>query len=176
MKKIIVCLSITLVLLIASDVSAEVILYRDDRVEAVVVLPQKPNNVEQIAAQELSEHLKLATGKEFELIAESKFDATKHHSAIYVGNCKATRDAGINVDELGRFQGVIKTSGNNLFLAGKDDSRYLLRSVNKFIGLGAKPMVSAGTLFAVYDFLDRDLGVIHLWPGKTGTYVPKEKN
>ena len=29
-----------------------------------------------------------------------------------------------------------------------------------------------GTLFAVYDVLDNDLGVRWLWPGKSGEFVP----
>ena len=50
-----------------------------------IVLPDEPAIVEKTAAHELSEHLKLVTGADFQTIAESDVPASGQ-SLIFVGN------------------------------------------------------------------------------------------
>ncbi|NUQ02235.1 MAG: DUF4838 domain-containing protein, partial [Armatimonadetes bacterium] len=55
--------------------------------------------------------------------------------------------------------------GESIFIAGRDDPGEPLRDD-----------VSAGTLFGVYELLERVLGVRWLWPGELGTHVPAAAN
>ena len=53
----------------------------------------------------------------------------------------------------------------SLYIAGRDG--------------GGDPLdrdTSAGTLFGVYEWLQRDLGVRWLWPGELGTFVPRTES
>ena len=76
--------------------------------------------------------------------------------ALLVGDLDAAKAAGFDPDEMewGAFR--IKSVGNDIILAGKDDSSY-----------------SDGTFYAVYDFLERFVGVRFYFPGDVGTIVPK---
>ena len=78
--------------------------------------------------------------------------------ALLVGDLDAAKAAGFDPDamEWGAFR--IKTVGNDIVLAGKDD-----------------PLYSDGTCYAVYEFLERFAGVRFYFPGDVGTVVPKLK-
>src|SRR5690606_12960211 len=51
---------------------------------------------------------------------------------------------------------------NNLYFYGTDTDRAIASGTS-----GA-----AGTLYAVYDFLENVLGVRWIWPGETGEHIP----
>lgn len=57
---------------------------------------------------------------------------------------------------------VVRSQGNALFLAGRDDDGPALQTV-----------YNSGSLFAVYEWLERQMGVRWLWPGELGTHIPK---
>ena len=78
--------------------------------------------------------------------------------ALIVGDPDAARAAGFDPDKMewGAFR--IKSAGNDIILAGRDDPPY-----------------SDGTCYAVYDFLERFAGVRFYFPGEVGTVVPKLK-
>ena len=83
---------------------------------------------------------------------------------VYLGDCRGVRDAGINVDKLAAEAFVLRVKDDAVFIAGNDG--------------GGDPLDSdtrAGTLWGVYEWLDRDLGVRWLWPGELGTHVTKTK-
>jgi hypothetical protein len=134
---------------------------QDGQARAVIVVPDNPSALMQYAAGELQWHIEKATGVRLEIKQEAQ--AAQAAGAIYLGACAATTAAGLKTDDLPANGFRIKATDKALYLAGHDGA---------WTGVGddVSPM---GTLFAVYDWLDRHLGVRWLWPGELGTYVPR---
>ena len=78
--------------------------------------------------------------------------------SIIVGDVEAAKKAGFDPEKMewGAFR--IKSVGNDIIIAGRDDGVY-----------------SEGTLYGVYDFLERFAGVRFYFPGEIGTITPKIK-
>jgi len=134
---------------------------QDGQARAVIVVPDNPSALMQYAAGELQWHIEKATGVRLEIKQEAQ--AAQAAGAIYLGACAATAAAGLKTDDLPANGFRIKATDKALYLAGRGGA---------WTGVGddVSPM---GTLFAVYDWLDRHLGVRWLWPGELGTYVPR---
>ena len=136
---------------------------RDGRAVAVIVTADQPTAVERYAAQELIAHVKKATGADLPLAAESIVSAGNATARVYLGNTRAARATGIDVTQLAPETFVLRSDrqGRALFIVGHDDA--------------ADPLdrdTSAGTLFGVYEWLERDVGTRWVWPGELGTFVP----
>lgn len=129
--------------------------------ETVIVIPKPANAVVEAAARELQSHVEKATGTRIPVLTEGSVPhaATKR---ICIGSTKSAVDAGISTSTLERDAYRIKTTRDLVFLLGADGD-------GDPMNLGTP----AGTLFAVYDVLDNDLGVRWLWPGESGMVVPK---
>jgi hypothetical protein len=142
-------------------VRAEVPIVTEGKAVAVIVTADRPGAVAKYAAEELSWHVKKATGVPLEIITESAA-AIFTTNRIYIGDSNAVRAAGIDVGKLALEAFVLRTAGNALFIAGNDKNDDPLDADTR-----------AGTMWGVYEWLDRALGVRWLWPGELGTYVPK---
>ncbi len=130
---------------------------------SVIVLPARARHVEKYAAEELQHHIKLITGCEIPVARENKLpeEPAKY---IYLGDTEAARKLNIDVKSLPINSTVQKITGDAVYLFGMD-------------GNGVVPndeTTPMGTLFAVYDFLNQQLGVRWLWPGESGIYVRKQ--
>lgn len=154
------------------------------KAHAIIVTPNDPSHVVQYAVQELQEHVQRATDVKLEVISENDSDASRLNR-IYIGQGTASQKAGIGVDHLAPNGYVKKTTANAVFLIGKDDNgkpdepatRSYAAHWKGFV-IGAPPLddaVSMGSLFAVYDWLEHQVGVKWLWPGESGTVVPATK-
>ncbi len=110
-----------------------------------IVLPNQPSAVENTAARELSEHLKLVTGASFPTLAERDV-AADGKSLIFVGQTAKAPKKNYRFDEI-----LIKMNGGNLILAGHE---------------------KRGCLYAVYSFLQDVVGV--RWWTPHDTFVPKK--
>ncbi len=157
------------------------------RAQAVIVLPAKPSAVERYAAQELAEHIEKSSSVKLPVELESQA-APAARRTIYIGRTQAFQQAVeskaialkewraeplLSADNAKSLPPVfqsfppngflLKTVGNSLFLAGRDDS-----------GQPLNDTVSAGTLFAVYEWLEGQIGVRWVWPGELGTLIPKK--
>ncbi len=110
-----------------------------------IVLPDEPTIVEQTAARELSEHLKLVTGADFQTIAEKDASAGGK-SLIFVGATAKAPNKDYRFDEI-----LIQMDGGNLILAGHE---------------------KRGCLYAVYSFLQDVVGV--RWWAPDETFIPKK--
>jgi hypothetical protein len=143
--------------------SAAVTLIEDDRPQAVVVLPAAPSAVERYAAEELVYHLEKATGVRLVVVGENDVPADPA-ARIYVGRTQAAVRAGVDFAGLTREALVLRSVGDGLIVTGEDT--------------GGDPLVDTtrcGTLWGVYELLDRFLGVRWLWPGELGVHVPKHR-
>ncbi|QYM78553.1 DUF4838 domain-containing protein [Horticoccus luteus] len=140
---------------------AEWVVADEGKPAAVIVTPNHPSAVVRYAAQELVYHLEKATGATLPVITESAAKKTTG-GRIYLGDTAAARAAGINVKTLAAEVFTLRTADDALIIAGNDSA-----------GDPLENNTSAGTLFGVYEWLQRDVGVRWLWPGELGTFVPK---
>jgi len=151
--------------LFADDVIA-VDIVRNGQAVAVILLPDNPYPVESYAAKELQYHIRQSTGASLDILPESQQVYSKDPT-IVIGHCQRTRRAGILIDKLPPAGYIVKTVGNTLFLAGHDNDRA--------VG-NISQCTWHGSLFAVYEFLERELEVKWLWPGELGELIPERKD
>lgn len=144
--------------------AADLALVRAGRANAIIVTPDAPNAVVRYAAAELVQHIARATNVQLPIVPEGQGGAAAG-VRIFLGDTRAARAASINAGELPLETFVLRTTGDALFIAGRDAA-----------GDPLERDTSAGTLFGVYEWLERDAGVRWLWPGELGTHVPRTAN
>ncbi len=138
---------------------------KEGKAQAKIVVPDEPSAVAVHAAEEFQHHIQRATGVKLEIIPERKA-ALETEAYIYIGPSRASEKAGIGVLEMEPNEFVIKVTRNALFLVGKDSPGFRIE-------LTYSDPADMGTLFAVYEWLDKQLQVKWLWPGELGTVVPR---
>ena len=143
-------------------VLAQVKIVTDGKPEAIIVTAEKPTRTAVYAVEEIVKHVKQATGVTLNVVTESK-TPTDVFSIIYMGETQTALRNGIDVQHLPRETFVMRSIGNDLFILGKESDADPLDKNNPDIG----------TLFGVYEFLEKYVGVRWLWPGELGTYVPR---
>ena len=131
-------------------------LCKDGKAAFEVVKPANPAAAP--AARELIERLAQITGEKVNPVAK----ASGKVPAFYLGVCPEAEKLGIDPAKLDRDGFYIKTDGKRIFITGADSADW--RKVQR------------GTLFGVYDFLERFAGVRYYFPGEIGTVVPKKKD
>lgn len=136
------------------------------KASAVIVTPDNPKPSLALAVDELRLHVKKATGVDLQVATEDAVPKAPT-GRIYLGRTKAALGAGLDPDKLQRDTYYVRATGDAVFLVGNDGDGAPL---NKYF------YTSVGTLFAVYEVLDDDLGVRWLWPGDLGTFVPKTRD
>lgn len=146
-------------------------LVQDGQAKTAIVMPDNALPIVKFAAEELQHHILKATGVKLEIYPESK-NPDNFKGLVYVGKCKAAAKVGLIGKKLLDNAYVIKLVGDDLFLYGNDYNPYI-----KNEDFGALERVARiGSISAVYEFLDKKLGVRWLWPGELGEYVPECKN
>ena len=136
------------------------ILVNNGTANADIVLPERANRVEQYAANELQSHIQKATECKLKIVYEDK--VTKPFN-IYLGNTQMAKENQIECQTLPINGYRTKITDKAIILAGKDGDGNLPND-------DTTPM---GTLFAVYNYLNNNVGVRWVWPGEAGTFVPK---
>ena len=132
---------------------------------AVIVLPPKAGKILQFAAEELRSILQKATGADFPVVnkqAPGKVNFLLGESFL--------KQADLSLAAVPRDGFIIRTQGNNIFLAGRDDPK-----ADPVREAGGWCKWERGTLYAVYHFLERFAGVRFYFPGKMGTVIPNRK-
>ncbi|MFH1903329.1 MAG: DUF4838 domain-containing protein [Candidatus Omnitrophota bacterium] len=141
---------------------------KDGQPQTAIVIPNEPSPVVAYAAQELAYHIAQATGAVLPIVKEDQ-KPQQFSEFIYLGPCQETQQAGLDAQKLPPNAFIIKTAGPNLFLTGND-------SDGRVLGVLQNNWTRVGTLFAVYEFLEKHLGVRWLWPGTLGEVIPKTSN
>ena len=142
---------------------AEVPLVVDGKPLAVIVTADRPSEVARYAAEEFAHHVEKATGVKLPVATESKVPKGSP-GRVFIGDCQAVREAGIEVGKLPAEAFVLRTKDQVLMIAGDDSGGDPLDSSTR-----------AGTLWGVYEWLEKELHVRWLWPGDLGTFVPRTK-
>jgi len=138
-------------------------LVRDRKPVAAIVVPTRALAVESYAAQELQYHVEASTGARLPVVAEGGDLPVGPH--VYIGKCAAAAAAKLDPSGLPGNGYLIKIIGRDLFIVGKD-------SRGDPLGLDTHE----GTLFGVYDLLEREMQVRWLWPGKLGEVIPHRRD
>jgi hypothetical protein len=146
-RKRIWCVSVVVVLCASLGLSA-ITISQDGQAKTIIVIASDAPEPEQHAAKELAEFLGKIAGAKFESAGQAKQNA----SCIFVGPAAAKwADEPVSTDGLGAEGIVIKTVGDDLVLAG------------------GQPR---GTLYAVYSFLEDQLGC--RWWSSTESTIPSK--
>ena len=130
-----------------------VTLVKDGVACAEIVLHERSYPIERFAAEELNYHLKRITGAELPIV-----NRATGKPAVYLGKV-----AGIPQRALVENSCVVRIAGDTIAIAGGDG-----------IGEALNVETAAGTLFGIYDLLEKKLGVRWLWPGESGVKVPHQ--
>lgn len=131
--------------------SASLFLVKDGRANGVIVNQNSGEVGKEV--KEFQGHLLRATGVQLPMInTEDRHNLPEDRVRVLIGTGSVTDELGITFDDHDKEVYRVAVKGNQLILAGSD---------------------SKTTLWAVYDFLDRHMGVRWLWPGDVGTHVPK---
>jgi hypothetical protein len=142
---------------------------------AVIVLSEQPTCSAQLAAAELQEHIRLMTGAELPLISEK--DAIPSGSVpLYIGESGPTRLKGIISSSMSPQEYVVRITPDAIYMVGRDDSEF---GPIDYERLGAWKGFSlysrVGTLYAVYDFLEKKCGVRWYMVTDIGRVIPERK-
>ncbi len=155
--------SLSLSLALLSTAAHGVTLVDEGAPRAVLVIADDPAEVAAYAARELQLHVRKATGVTLPIMPESR--ATNESlSRIYIGDTRAAAERRIVPADLGADGFVLRIIDNDLYVLGSEDGD------NPFERrAGSK----RGTMFGVYELLERHVHVRWLWPGDLGTQVPR---
>lgn len=151
---------------VAFAARAELQIVKNGKSDYQVVIAKNAQSVTKAAAKDLISYLNKSTGAKLPLSRSGKTDGKL---SIIVGDCAASRKAGINADKLPLEGFVIKTIGKNLYIVGRDTKG----SANSDHWYSAP---QAGTWNGVSTFLQKYLNIRWFMPGDDGEYVPENKN
>lgn len=145
-----------------------IMIVKDGSPSAVIVLPagakeKYPKAYE--AASEIQKYIKKMSDVELQILEEGK-NIPQVTTVLYIGHTEAAKknkikipsgfDPSIRPDVYEEEGYIIKTAGNNIFIAGNEDGPY------------------QGTIYAGYAFLEK-LGCRWYFPGEWGEIVPRTK-
>ena len=149
-------------------------LVKDGKPEAVIVVSEKPTLSAQFAAKELQDQIKQISGATLPISTSPEADKI----AVYVGESKTVKDAGLGNDQFKEQEYVIEFQPNSIILTGLDAPNYGKlgydpANPDKWRNLPGF-WDERGTLNAVYDFMERYCGVRYFNPTEFGTSYPKK--
>lgn len=143
----------------ASGAERVLVDHGSSRYEIVCAADASPSTL--LAARELQSWVKASTG--VELPQATTPDEQRAH--LFVGPNPWSERAGITPAGLKAEGYQLRTIGDDLHLVGVDEMRGSLMPKRT-------SATQTGSLSAVYDFLERTLGILFLWHDSLGTIVP----
>ena len=151
---VVVLAVITVLGLAAGRLLAAAVLVDDGKQAAVIVLPAQPETDEQLAAEELQQHLRKITGVELAIV-HADDPAAGERLPIRIGQAA---DAALE---------------KQIREQGDDPAAFALRVTDAAVDL--RGISAEGTLFASYELLEQ-LGVRWYIPGDLGTVIPTQNS
>ncbi|NLF93594.1 MAG: DUF4838 domain-containing protein, partial [Oligosphaeraceae bacterium] len=159
MKKI--CTALRVALLTLGIISGG---YGRDGQPLSIMISQEAPAVVRFAAAELQEYLQRISGQEYPILSDET--ALPGGGMFLVGQSKYTAALGIP-EKFSAEAYIIKSAGGNLVLAGDD----LDQGKSTLLPFDYRT-TRKGSLFAVYDYLQKFHGLRWFWPGTDGEVVP----
>ncbi|HPP11332.1 MAG TPA: DUF4838 domain-containing protein, partial [bacterium] len=168
-------IALAVVLLSCWLTQAQVVLVKDGQPKSAIVIATRAKKAASLAARELQYHLKLITGAEVPIVREGeKVVGVK----ILVGESDETEKLKLGQGLKGQ-EYLIKFLPGTIVLLGKDQDDYGEVNYGQDNPSAWKTWPGLfqpqGTLYAVYDFLERCCGVRWFNPTDTGTFYPERK-
>ena len=130
----------------------------------VAIAPGAPSAV-RFAAGEMTNYLSRVLGRAIPLVTAP----TEGRYSIILGTNAWSRAAGLRPEALSRDSYCVQIGPDRAYVAGCDDPQ---RDLARQIAEGRVSHFERATLFGVYGFLDRHVGVRFYFPGELGTVVP----
>lgn len=150
-----------------------VVIVRDGVAAATVVVPSsgvpldaknaKLGTVEELAAKEFVEHVRLATGAELKIVADDR--PLPEGNVVLIGAGRFTKEKNVSASDLPLEGFRVATFDGGIAIVGRVPDR---EKEAWAFGNGHRGVVN-GT----YDFLERFLGVRWYYPGDDGRVVPR---
>jgi hypothetical protein len=138
------------------------VLTQNGQGRCVIVLGDSPSVAAKDAARELQQTIRTMSGAAVSIKREQDIGNTTAETVhVLVGDSRAAKEVGLESRHLPPEGLVIKTVGSHLVLLGSD------------IAPNGRP--TDGTFFAVATFEEEILGCRWLWPGDSGTVIPRKK-
>lgn len=143
----------------------EIPLVRNGQAVATIVIAAEPTRAANLAALELQSHIKKITGATLPIVTDAM---TAEGPLVLVGESRLTQARGLHSADFKSQEYLIRSGEGGLVLMGRDkDDR---GGINYATGEGFPTIFDEqGTLHAVYDFLERHLGVHWYLPSELGT-------
>ena len=158
-------MTLAAVLATLTSLADSAVTLRPDETE-IVVAADAPKTV-LFAAKEMKHFLDGVLGSDVGIVRRP----TAGKRAVFLGASEWTRDAGLATDGLARDAFRIVANGKGVFIAGRDDaSTDPEKAMKKTVWA---QFYERGTLFGVYEFLERYVGVRLYFPGEMGEIVPR---
>ena len=164
------CLSLLAGLLLSSHCHAKDLTISESGYK--IVISGNATSVSRFAAGELQNYLHKITGIEYPIVTSDTVTGGTSGKLLLVGPSELTRDLMPDMNKLYREGFVIKVVGDSVVMLGDDAAIPVPQGQTiPFNWLHSRK----GTLFAVYEFLERFGDVRWFWPGPDGEIVPKGK-
>lgn len=162
--------TITVAVLLATTMPASAVtLVVDGEPTSVIVIAEDATAAARTGAAELQYHIEQMSGATLPIVTAGEATSIAEGTArILVGRSALTDALDVDLSDLPPEGFLVKTVGDALVLAGDDAG-----GEGKPAEATQDPQVRAGSAFAVYDFLQDDLGCQWIWPGPTGEHIPR---
>ncbi|MCI5779598.1 MAG: DUF4838 domain-containing protein [Lentisphaeria bacterium] len=157
-------LAAVLAALLAGTLGAETVKISPAERGMVILLPEHPGPGLRLAAEELVAHIGKASGYQPRVIRGG--DAPEGKFFIALGDTAAARKHGVDARDLKHNQARVLGTENFLIINGREEPA---RNRQDLL------IRTSGTLFTIYDILEKSNGVRWLYPHESGTVVPKSE-
>lgn len=152
-------------------------LAREGKPTATIVIAQDATRAAQLAAYELQYHVQKITGAELPIVRD---DVLVSGARVLVGESRATQTLGLPGKEFGLQEYLIRFLPDALVLMGKDkedreEVKYDLIKYPDAVTTWPSIWDEQGTMYAVYDFLERVCDVRWYNPTEAGMECPEMK-
>ncbi len=148
-------------------------LVKDHQPKATIVIPDDPSLTESFAASELSSFLQKSTTAVLPIMKEKEaFASPSENFWVLIGGTRKTQELGVTLKGITKGGFLVKRTGPYLIFWGEDDRTRYRQGKPYPVDPKQRSQTRHGTLFAVYDFLEKNLGVRWYWPGSLGEIVP----
>ena len=144
-----------------------------------IVVAKDADKAARFAAADLKWHLDRITGGEFEIVEEGKSKGEKGKSeeliSIFVGPSEGAK---VNREDFKPQEFLVDIRPDAIVLAGRDKAdkgRFVYENDGTNVTLRGQPGFydEQGTMYAVYDFLEKECGVVWADLSDSGTVLPR---
>ena len=147
-----------------------------------IVVAKDALPITKFAAEELKAHLEKALNTTIPIVN----DVSPEKISFIIGVNEFSRQAGLDDKKLSRDSFMIRRNGRKIYILGTDapliqaqvsQGRNYATDVKTALKGGIwRQKTAKGTLFGVYDFLERFAGVRFFFPNELGVIVPKDRD